>query len=215
MNKITLIGLAVLALTGSAQAVTLFELVSAPDSTVQNQDASVASVTVYTRGSGVSVNAGGTFNSKGWEDGSDLNSAVAAGNYIDWGFTSVTGMQYDLTDFSVRYDRSGTGPVAGAIQLSVNGGAFSTVHFDGDINDAGEDNLGISLAGMDNVTSATFRFVGWGASSAAGTFDFENMAAVNGASFQLTGNAEAVPEPATMVVLAAAGLAAASRRKKK
>jgi hypothetical protein len=215
MNKITLIGLAVLALTGSAQAVTLFELVSLPDSTVQNQDAGVDAVMAYVRGSGVSVNSGGTFNSKGWDDGTDLVSAVAAGNYIDWGFTAVAGTKYDLSDFSVRYDRSNTGPAVGAIQLSINGGVFNTVHLDNDINASGEDNVGISLAGNDNVTSAIFRFVGWNASSASGTFDFENMAAVNGASFQLTGTVQSVPEPTTMVVLAAVGLAAASRRQRK
>ncbi len=216
MKKIAMIAFAIGTLAVQAQAVTLFEIVSfntdTTGPTTQSVDALISSVAVYSRGAGVEFNAGGTFNSKGWDDGTSAATAVAAGNTNSWGFTSAA---VDLTNFSFRYDRSNTGPAQGVIQLSVNGGAFVDVFSDSDINAAGEENLLIDLSSFDNVTSATFRFAGWGASSAAGTFDWENTANINGASFQLTGEAaQAVPEPATMIALAAAGLAAASRRKK-
>lgn len=219
MKKIALIGFAFATLTGSAQAVTLFEIVSANTDTTgsiaQSVNSSVSGVTVYTRGSGIEFNSGGTFNSKGWDDGTSAASAVAAGNFVTWGFTAASGKQFDLTDMSVRYDRSNTGPALGVIQLSVNGGSFVDVLTDNDINVNGEDILGVNLASFGNVTSATFRFVGWGATAAAGTFDFENAVTINGASFQLNGTVESVPEPASMIVLAAAGMAVAARRKRK
>ena len=57
---------------------------------------------------------------------------------------------------------------------------------------------------FDNVTSVLFRAVLWNGQS-LGTFDFENTAAIGGASFQL--NASAVPEPASAGLLGLAGLA--------
>jgi hypothetical protein len=199
--------------------VTLFELESlnstssgSTGGTVKNQNALISSATVYTRGSGLVFTTGSTFNSADFEEGTDKATAIAANNFITWSFTS-TGV--DLTDFSIAYDRSSSGPTAGVIQLSVNGGAFVDVLVDNSISDPVETNLNVDLSSFDNVLSGTFRFVGWNASSTAGTFDFENNSAINpttASSFKLTG-VEAVPEPATMAVLAAIGLAAARKRK--
>ena len=214
MNKLVLISFAILATAVSAQAVTIFEIesINTPSgSAAHNEDGDVI-VDVYTRGAGVTQASGGTFNSQSWNEGTSLATALAAENYITWGFSTASA--YDLTDMSVRYDRSGTGPAEGMMQISVNGGLFEDVFADADINASGEENLNIDLSSYTSVSSATFRFVGWTASGSGGTFDFENTANINGNSFQLTGT-EAVPEPATMVVLAAAGLAAASRRKRK
>lgn len=217
MKKFALITVALGVVAAQANAATLFEIVSFNTDTTgpltQNVDAGVSSVAVYQRGPGLDFNAGGTFNSKGFDDGTDAGTAIANGNYITWGFTSSA---FDLTSMSFRYDRSNTGPALGVIQLSINGGAFADVFSDSDINASGEENLAVDLSSFDNVTSATFRFAGWGATSNAGTFDFENTANINGASFQLLGEAaNPVPEPATMTVLVAAGLAATARRKRK
>jgi predicted extracellular nuclease len=125
-----------------------------------------------TRGSGINQNAGGTFNSNSW-NGIDLASAQTANDFLQWGFTSTTA--YDLTDFDIRYDRSGTGPNSLAIQASINGGSFQTIFTDTNVNEAGENNLDIDLSAFDNVTSATFRLFAWGARSSQGTFDIEDI----------------------------------------
>lgn len=209
MKKITLLAFACVGLAGSANAATLFELVvSTNDSTAVNVDASISGVTGYTRGSGLGVNAGGTFNSNGFNFASK-NDAIGGEDFITWGFTSGAGV--DLTDFSVRYDRSGSGPTKGSIDFRANGGSWVEVLADDAIDSGSENNLNIDMSAFDGVTSGEFRFTGW-AASGNGTFDFENTSAINDASFQLTG--EPVPEPATLAVLAAAGLMAARRRKK-
>ncbi|MGL5083095.1 MAG: Ig-like domain-containing protein [Microcoleaceae cyanobacterium] len=125
-----------------------------------------------TRGSGIISATGSTFNSSGWNDSVDLPGAIANNDFLQWGFNSTTA--YDLSDLDIRYDRSGTGPNQVNIQISVNGGAFQSFFSDSSVSDVGENNPDLNLSGFTNVTAATFRLYGFGATAAAGTFDIEN-----------------------------------------
>jgi hypothetical protein len=217
-SKILVVAASCVFLAAQASAVTLFGIISGPTvsaSSAVGVDPSVtvasSSGSVYQRGSGLIANSGGTFNSESFLTTSQA-AAIAAGDFITWSFSSAAGV--DLTSFNIRYDRSNSGPTSLVIQLDAGSG-FTTVHTDTSINASGEDNLGIDLSAFDNVTSGTFRLVAWGGST-GGTFDFENSAPIGvigsqNVSFVLEG--EPVPEPATMTVLAAAGLLAARRRK--
>jgi hypothetical protein len=182
----------------------MFEIVSGPTvsaSSAQNAAAGI-SVTTYTRGSGLSpAGASSTFNSSGFTVGGTEANAVTNGDFITWGFTSAT--PFDLTDFGIRYDRSANGPSGIRIDFQANGGAFQTVLSDAAVSDLGETIIGTSLASFGNVTSGTFRLIGFGASATAGTFDFENDAAISSpdSSFQLNGTPTAVPEPASAVIV--------------
>lgn len=187
-----------------SQAGVMFEILSGPTvsaSSAQNV-ASGISVTTYTRGPGLgAAGASGTFNSSGFTAGGTEANAVTNGDFITWGFTSAT--PYDLTDFDIRYDRSTTGPTGIRIDFQANGGAFQTVWSDATVSATGETILATSLASFGNVTSGTFRLIGFGATNTAGTFDFENAASISSpsTSFQLNGSlAAAVPEPASALV---------------
>lgn len=183
-----------------SQGGVIFEIVSGPSvdlSSAQNSAAGAA-VTTYTRGFGlVSGPSSSTFNSEGFTVSGIEADAVANGDYITWGFTSAT--PYDMTDFDIRYDRSPTGPTGIRIDFQANGGAFQTVLSDLAVNANGETITATSLSSFGNVTSGTFRLIGFGATDSGGTFDFENTTGISspGSSFQLNGTAAvAVPEPA-------------------
>lgn len=183
------------AMAPAAHGVVIYELVSGTNSsTVQNANADLVSQTGYVRGSGLSSNAGGTFNSAGFNTAASADAAVANGDFITWGFSLLN--SYDLDSFSIRYDRSGTGPAQLRIELDTGSG-FTTVFTDTAVAEAGENNLNISLAAFDNVTSGTFRIAPFNASGTSGTFDFENAAPINNASFQLNGtfNGSGGPDP--------------------
>lgn len=220
-SKILVVAASCVFLAAQASAVTLFGIVSGPTvsaSSAVGVDAAItvasAGSSVYQRGAGLAAApASTTFNSQGYGTASAA-AAITAGDFVTWSFTSSTG--HDLTSANIRYDRSGTGPAALEFQFSTDGTNFTTVFTDSAVSDAGENVLNIDLSSFDNVTSGTFRVVGWNASSTGGTFDFENNAAIGvldtqNVSFILTG--EPVPEPTTMAILAAAGLMAARRRK--
>ncbi len=220
-SKILVVAASGVFLAAQASAVTLFGIVSGPTvsaSSAVGVDAAITVATVsgsvYVRGQGLSAaGASSTFNSQGYATNS-VGLAITNRDFITWSFTSSTG--HDLTSANIRYDRSGTGPDDLAFQFSTDGTNFTTIFTDTAVSDSGENVLNIDLSAFDNVTSGTFRVVGWNASSATGTFDFENNAAIGtigsaDVSFILTG--EPVPEPTTMAILAAAGLMAARRRK--
>lgn len=139
------------------QAGVMFEIVSGPtvsESSAQNVAAGI-SVTTYFRGFGLSAaGASNTFNSNGFTlNGTEAN-AIANGDFITWGFSSA--VPFDLTDFNIGYDRSGTGPTGIRIDFQADGGIFQTVFSDVAVNDTGETIIGTSLASFGNVTSGNF-----------------------------------------------------------
>jgi hypothetical protein len=148
------------------------------------------------RGSGLNAGTGATYNSSGWTD--------EATDYLEWGWSSSPPI--NLTDLDLRYDRSGSGPTSLDIQLSVNGGAYQTIYTDTDVLDTGEDALDIDLSSFLDVTSASFRLFGFGASSASGTFDIEPLGGVTPDRGIVVNGVAAVPEPSSLGLLLAAGL---------
>jgi MYXO-CTERM domain-containing protein len=149
------------------------------------------------RGAGLNAGSGATFNSTGWTD--------EATDFLEWGWS--TSQPFDLTSLDLRYDRSASGPSGVDIQLSVNGGAFTSVFTDPSVDEAGEDVVNISLTAYTGVTSATFRLFGSGASSGTGTFDIEPLTGVSpAAGIMVSGTALPVPEPSSQALALLAGL---------
>jgi hypothetical protein len=211
----------VLTVSVDCQADIMFEIVSGPSVSASSSQsvASGISVTTFTRGFGLSpAGASSTFNSDDFTVSGIEANAVTNGDFITWGFASAT--PYDLTDFDIRYDRSANGPTGIRIDFQANGGVFQTVWSDATVNENGETIIGTSLASFSNVSTGTFRLLGFGATASNGTFDFENAAAISSpnSSFQLNGTpTAAVPEPASFAclgVLVLGGMACSRFRKK-
>lgn len=162
---------------------------------------------VLARGGGLTVGTGGTFNSGGWTS--------EPTDYLEWGWSASQAL--NLTDLDLRYDRSTSGPTTVSLALSVNGGAFQTIFDDNSVDVDGEDVLDINLSGFMNVTSATFRLFGGGASSAAGTFDLEPITGLSPARAIVVNGLVAVPEPsgAALIASACSGLFALRRRRRR
>ncbi|MFH5805067.1 PEP-CTERM sorting domain-containing protein [Alienimonas sp. DA493] len=164
------------------------------------------------RGPGLTETSGSTFRSEGWTTGGTKADAIAAGDFLTWGFASA--VPYDFTDFSIQYGRSFAGPGVMAIDLAVNGGSFTQVFSDPAVSPDGETVSGIDLSAYQDVTSATFRLYGWGSLLSSGWFEVTNGFDVEGTSYAIVvnGNAAepaAVPEPGSVLLLVLSGLAGA------
>lgn len=222
-KKIIVLAATSAVLVSQASAATLFGVISGPtvsESSAVGVDPNIlvttAASSVYQRGSGVTAGAGSVFNTVGWDPLTTQAAAIAGGNFISWSFTSSLGM--NLSKAKISYSRSSVSSFDDMVIQIDTGSGFVDVFSDNDISTTtatGEVNT-IDLSAFDNVTSATFRLVGWNATSTSAAFRFNNNAGVgtigaSNVSFLLEG--EPVPEPATMAILAAAGLVAARRRK--
>lgn len=223
ITKTILMSAAFSVFAGQASAATLFGIISGPtvsESSAVGIDPNVTVITfggsIYQRGSGVTAGAGSVFNTIGWDPLTTQASAISGGNFITWSFASSIGM--NLSQAKIAYSRSSVSSFDDMVIQIDTGSGFVDVFTDNDISTvtaSGEVNT-VDLSAFDNVTSATFRLVGWNATSTSAAFRFNNNAGVgtigaSNVSFLLEG--EPVPEPATMTILAAAGLMAARRRK--
>jgi len=206
------------ALASSGQAATLVAFQGVAGASVP-ASIEAAGVTGFdlNRSIGVIANAGGTFNSRDWEEGTDKLSALSNNNAIFWGLTIGAGSAYDLTSFEIDYDRSATGPNSIAIDLFIDNVNQGEVFSDNAVLNSGAQSALVDLSAFQNVTgSVFFRLSGWGATSSAGTFDIENDLA-GGYGIIVSGNPiAAVPLPAGMPLLLAGigGLAALRSRRK-
>jgi hypothetical protein len=188
-----------LAASGSVEAATIvaYDGANSPTTAVASEWLAGVTPLDLSRGAGLNAGSGGTFNSSGWTD--------EATDYLEWGWSAS--QPIDLIDLDLRYDRSGSGPSVVDIQLSVNGGAFSSIFNDPSVDEAGEDVLDVDLTSYTAVTSAMFRLFGSGASSGTGTFDLEPMTGVTpAAAILVSGLAAPVPEPSTQSLALLAGL---------
>jgi hypothetical protein len=163
------------------------------------------------RGAGITQNVSGfTYNSKGWTE-NNLADAMAADDFLQFGFTSVN--SYNLSSLDIRYDRSGTGPMQIDLWASADGGAFSSIYTDASIGLNGENNT-IDLSAFAGVSSLTFQLFGWSAGN-QGTFDIENAASFGGNGIRINGALAPVPLPAGLpMLLGALGLMGYLRRRK-
>lgn len=166
---------------------------------------------ILSRSVGLTQNAGSTFNSRDWEEGTDKLSALANNNSIFWGLTIAASNPYNLTDMLFDYDRSGTGPFSIAVDLFIDNVFQGEVFSDASVEDSASQIATVDLSSFQNVTgSVFFRLTGWGATSANGTFDIENDLMLGGQNYGILIKGEPVapvPLPAGLPLLASAGLA--------
>lgn len=156
------------------------------------------------RGAGVTPNQGVAFNSSNWSTAStvDLNS----NKYIQWGWSAST-QPLDLTSMTLQYDRSGSGPTRLAIAVSVNGSSFQNIFTDIDVL-VGDETHTIALSSFRSVNSATFRLFGFNAGNVGGTLDIErfNSDPEPSRGIVVRGDLTAVPEPGSLLMLAAVAI---------
>ena len=150
------------------------------------------------RGDGLGAASGGTYNSSGWT--TDLT------DYLAWGWQSS--LPLDLTDLDLRYDRSSSGPTEIEILLAINGQDFRSIYLDSNVLLAGEDVWDIDLSDFTNVSSAEFRLLGSGATSASGTFDIEPLTSMIPDRGIVVNGVKSVPEPSSLCLLATVGFPA-------
>lgn len=153
------------------------------------------------RGPGIASATGSTFNTRGW-DSKSLAGAIAANEYVEWGWDS--GQAWDLEWMTLLYDRSTSGPRALAILLSIDDGMnWDNVWDDLNVADDSSDFVNVSLSRYQGVDRARFRLYAWDSTAASGTFDFENFQGLPPRAIELTGNVAAVPEPAVTSLIVA------------
>jgi len=199
---LTATALAFFASSASAATIVAYDTVNSAGSIAGQELGLGITAADLTRGSGLVYNsAGGDYNSRNWTEGGDEATAIANGDFLEWGFTST--IAYDLTGMDIHYDRSPTGAMAISILASINGGAFTSIFGDSDISTTGETNMLTLMA--TNVTSAVFRLAGWSATGSSGTFDIEtDEVGPNGAyGLAITGEISPVPLPASLAFLMA------------
>jgi hypothetical protein len=158
---------------------------------------------------GLVPNVGIAFNSRDWSTSSSLDTN--SGDFIQWGWSASS--QLDLTNMTIQYDRSGSGPTRLAILLSTDGGSqFTQIFSDSSVN-ASDETHTIDLTAFDAVTSATFRLFGYDASSTGGTLDIEEIVEGGRRGILVRGELAQVPEPGAGLVALVGVVALAGRRR--
>lgn len=162
---------------------------------------------VLARGSGLTQNSGGDFNSRDWSQGADLATAISDGSFLTFGVAADPGFTIDLTDLDFFLDNSGTGPDSFQTQYNIGSGWVDL----GAVFDPNNGTLfNQDLSSIGPVADIDFRFVGWGASSAAGTADLETGEVFTNYGLALSGTV--IPEPSAGLLLLT-GLGAMAMRR--
>lgn len=184
-----------------------------------------------TRGAGLVAEHGlNSFNSRSFTSsstGGTLAQAVAAADYLQFGFATAAGKQTDLTGLAFTSRRSATGPTGFEVRYSTDG--FSTFAVLTSYSLSGTDNVRTTLdtssvAGLQDLTGTVlFRIYGYGSTNGNGTYRL----GVDGgpttskpANLELSGTVAsvvtttAVPGPGVLAIglAGAAGLAVVRRR---
>lgn len=177
-----------------------------------NVHASVSGGSGFTNGAGVGFAGSTPYTVTGFGlAGTTQATALAANDFVTWGLSF--NQAWNLDSFDIAYLRGSQGPDDMAIQISINGGPFTNVHTDTAVATTTELHQNINLQAFDNVTSVSFRMLGWLAGNTTttnGWFQFQNNANIQSGSFRL--NATAVPEPAAAGLLGLLALGLLRRR---
>lgn len=168
-----------------------------------------------TRGPGIAAVAGmHSINSDGWTTGATID----VNDYYELTITPAANFELDLTSLDLTFRRSATGPREFELRSSLNG--FATPVAGASILDETSNHrLGFGLFGFVDLTSAvTFRIYAFAAEAAGGTFRLGIALGDIGdslpANLEIGGNLDAVPEPATLILIGA-GLTAARLRRRR
>lgn len=164
------------AVISHAQTIVSFDFGSCECTGVFNATpvANVQSPVAFSRGSGISSNAGGgVFNSKGFSATSQAN-AQSGNEWHGFSVAPATGYQITYTSVSFPQQRSNTGPSSSIIGYSLNNGSswtFATVQ-------SVPTTLGANTWDFTDFTATgtvLFRIYTWGASSGTGTYRNDNV----------------------------------------
>ncbi|NDI98744.1 T9SS sorting signal type C domain-containing protein [Flavobacterium sp. LaA7.5] len=119
------------------------------------------------RGSGIGANAGsGRYNANSWN-----TSSLDATAYFQFTITPNAGYKINFVSFVYTGQASGTGPSSFAVRSSLDGYTANI----GSPSASGT-TISLSAAAYQNITTAiTFRFYGWGASGASGTYSINDF----------------------------------------
>lgn len=163
--------------------------------------ADMISPAYITRGSGISAaNNAGRFNANNWAE-PDVATAIANDDYFEWTVAAQAGYQFTVTNIGFNFQRSSTGPADFSLRSSADGYAADLDTFVGLANGSTEE---ADITDLADRSSVTFRFYGYGNTSTAGSAGFEG----SGLDLRIEGVIAAIPEPATLG-LVAIGLACA------
>lgn len=193
-------------LAGTCQADLIVEYLGQNGTTQPSINGLAATGQDLARGAGINQASGGNFNSNGFSTSSTtLADAIAADDYLTFGFNVNSGSSIDMTDIIVEMDRSGTGPSTVYLLYDADGGGFDP----GDllqtesIPDPGAlltFNTGLPSGLTSGSGLVEFRFYYSGATSGSGTSDIEDDLIGGNIGLQLNGSISSIviPEPGTL-----------------
>jgi hypothetical protein len=150
-----------------------------PNWTADIEDANVTS-TSFSRGSGISTNAGANyFNNAGFNTSSpSFASAAAQNEYVEFSVSANAGYEVTYTSLDFTHRRSGTGPGNTRIAYSTNGGSAWTYNTTDPLILSGTSDVDVTWTLPTPLTTSgnvIFRVWAWGATGAAGTYRVDNV----------------------------------------
>lgn len=220
MKHVSALALTAFLFSGAAQAVpvSLVEYNTANTATLaaSYSDPSVTPVNV-TAGSGISLNAGSTFNFTGW-DPSNASAQDAIDDDEVWRFGFTALQDITLTSLDIRLDRSGSGPddveIFGAIDMGPRTSLF-THDFADSASGVNFTNIDLSAFSLSAGQSMGFLVTAFNSELLGGAFDLETIfSSPRNFSIRVSGEVAPVPVPAAVWLFGSALLGLIGMRRK-
>ena len=141
--------------------------------------AATVAVSQWDRGAVVFNAAGACYNSRDWEVGGTLASAIANNRFISFTVTNSATTQLQITRLFIRSQVSATGPQKVRVQYTLGA---TTANFGGEVatatSAAPEDWTITDVICVPPSQTITFRLYGWAATGAAGTLRINDGTAI-------------------------------------